>query len=65
MMNIRAVIQTMSGCPLFLTRNRSPDTFDEEFVVWKNKKILVRETGRRLCVSHKTFLKWAKELSNG
>jgi len=38
-----------------------PDTFYENYCLWKKKKISAREASRRLNVCHKTFLKWTRE----
>lgn len=44
---------------------RPPMTRSEEFYtlqsLWKRKEISAREAARRLCISHKTFLRWAQE----
>lgn len=42
-----------------------PDNYDEVRMLWENKMISAREAGRRLCVCHKTFLKWVEETANG
>ena len=36
-----------------------PENYDEIYAMWSDKKISAREAGRRLGVSHKTFLQWA------
>ena len=38
-----------------------PENFGECLAAWKNGAISAREAGRRLHVSHKTFLRWAQE----
>lgn len=38
-----------------------PVNFDECLMLWKGRKISAREAGRRLNVSHKTFIRWATE----
>ena len=38
-----------------------PPTFEEVFDEWVNDKISAREAGRRLGVSHMTFLSWTEE----
>lgn len=40
---------------------RRPDNFKEMRDLWKRGEISLREGGRRLGVSHSTFLKWLKE----
>lgn len=35
-----------------------PENYDEIYALWSDKKISAREAGRRLGVSHKTFLQW-------
>ena len=35
-----------------------PENYDEIYALWSDKKISAREAGRRLGVSHKTFLNW-------
>ncbi len=40
---------------------QKPDDFMEVFHMWQRKEISAREAGRRLNVTHKTFLKWAEK----
>lgn len=42
-----------------------PANFDAVYTSWKNKEISAREAGRRLNVTHNTFLKWAETKENG
>ena len=42
-------------------KKKKPKTYEEIFEQWKAGKISAREAGRRLGVSHMTFLTWAKE----
>lgn len=37
-----------------------PVEYDEVYAVWKQGKISAREAGRRLNISYKTFLRWAR-----
>lgn len=37
-----------------------PDNYSEVYNLWLSEQISAREAGRRLNVSHATFLKWAK-----
>ena len=39
-----------------------PPLFESIFTIWKLGEISAREAARRIGVSHKTFLKWTKEL---
>jgi len=43
------------------TRKTIPDEFDHVYVLWQEGKISAREAGRRLNVSHNTFLSWTKK----
>lgn len=38
-----------------------PDGFDQVYALWQEGKISAREAGRRLNVSHNTFLSWTKK----
>ena len=42
------------------TNKEIPAEFDKVYSQWLNGKISAREAGRRLKVSHNTFLKWTK-----
>ena len=42
-----------------------PDNYEEILACWKSGEISARSAGVRLGVSHKTFLKWAKENGRG
>lgn len=37
-----------------------PENYPECRLAWENGRISAREAARRLCVSHKTFLRWAR-----
>lgn len=37
-----------------------PENFEAVYALWENEKISAREAGRRLNVTHSTFLKWTK-----
>lgn len=41
-----------------------PINFEREYELWNRNEISAREAGRRLCVNHSTFLKWAREVKN-
>lgn len=38
---------------------QKPENFQEIFILWQQGSISAREAGRRLGVTHKTFLKWS------
>lgn len=39
---------------------KQPSNFEDIYLMWKNGEISAREAGRRLDVSHTTFVKWTK-----
>lgn len=51
----------MRGVVFGRPRKEKPDEYWGILKLWNEKKISAREAGRRLNVTHMTFLKWAKE----
>ena len=42
-----------------------PEAFEDVYAAWDKGMISAREAGRRLDVTHQTFLQWAKKRKNG